>query len=174
MFAIKLGCKERGIPFVARAELSRAVNGSQANPFRWRVNLNNSAALGVIPDEVFALERTNNDKPQRTEFFLEADRGTMPVKRQSLVQTSMYRKFVAYAATWSQAIHRKRFGFHRFRVLTIAESSDRVKSLLEACSKIERGRGLFLFTEIDSLRNGGPFSAIWKSAYQAAPTSFWP
>jgi hypothetical protein len=35
-------------------------------------------------------------------FFLEADRGTMPVTRWTLSQTSFFRKLLAYEATWTQ------------------------------------------------------------------------
>ena len=40
--------------------------------------------LGVIPDRVFALEYADqNGQMQRVYFFLEADRGTMPVVRRN-------------------------------------------------------------------------------------------
>jgi hypothetical protein len=54
-------------------------------------------------------------------FFLEADRGTMPVVRSGLTQTSFYRKLIAYEATWTQKIHQRHLGIHRFRVLTVAD-----------------------------------------------------
>ena len=42
--------------------------------------------LGVIPDRVFALEYADqNGQSQRAYFFLEADRGTMPVIRKRTV-----------------------------------------------------------------------------------------
>jgi hypothetical protein len=44
-------------------------------------------------------------------------------------------------------LHRQRFGFNRFRVLTVTTSAQRVNSLLEACAELERGRGLFLFAD---------------------------
>ena len=73
----------------------------------------------MIPDRVFGLEFTGSDgQPTRAFYFLEADRATMPVKRQTLVQSSFYRKLLAYEATWTQNIHRARLGFNRFRVLT--------------------------------------------------------
>ena len=50
-----------------------------------------------IPDSVFALEYTNqNGQMQRAYCFLEADRGTMPVVRKGLAQTSFFRKLLAY------------------------------------------------------------------------------
>jgi hypothetical protein len=82
---------------------------------------------------------------------LEADRATMPVMRPNFEQSSFYRKMIAYEATWTQNIHRSRFGFHRFRVLTVTTSAERVKHLVEACAKLQRGQGLFLFTDLASL-----------------------
>jgi hypothetical protein len=122
--------------------------------------------LGVVPDRVFALEAEDNDgKRERAYFFLEADRGTMPVIRKNLSQTSMYRKFLAYEATWSQSIHEKRFGFHRFRVLTVTKGAERVNSLVEGCSKLERGHGLFLFADESLLQNPELlFAPLWQTA----------
>jgi hypothetical protein len=71
----------------------------------------------------------------------------MPVIRKSFLQTSFYRKLLAYEATWSQKIHEKRLGFSRFRVVTVTTSGARVKSLLNACSKLENGHRLFLFAD---------------------------
>ena len=56
-------------------------------------------------------------------------------------QNSMYRKFLSYEATWTQAVHQKQFGFHRFRVLTVTMSLKRVASLIQACRKLEQGHG---------------------------------
>jgi len=99
---------------------------------------------------------------QRVYFFLEADRGTMPVKRQTLSQTSFNRKLLAYEATWTQDIHRRHLGINRFRVLTVTTSAARVKSLVEACSELARGHGLFLFTD-KSVLSGDLFAHLWQS-----------
>lgn len=151
MTAIELACRKANIRLITERELSE-------RPFRWRVNLSNRKRLGVIPDRVFALE---NDARERAYFFLEADRGTMPVMRRTLSQTSFHRKLLAYEATWSQSIHRTRFGFHRFRVITVTTSAARVTSLVEACSQLERGQGLFLFADRSVLDD--VFSPIWQT-----------
>jgi hypothetical protein len=94
-------------------------------------------------------------------FFLEADRGTMPVVRSGLTQTSFYRKLLAYEATWTQKIHQRHLGIHRFRVLTVTTIAARVKSLLAACSQLKRGHGLFLFADRTVLEKD-LFSAVWR------------
>jgi hypothetical protein len=75
----------------------------------------------------------------------------MPVMRGTLAQSSFHRKLLAYEATWTQELHRRRFGFNRFRVLTVTTSAPRVNSLLEACQQLEHGRGLFLFADLAAL-----------------------
>jgi hypothetical protein len=75
----------------------------------------------------------------------------MPVMRRGLSQSSCYRKLLAYEATWTQGIHRSRFNFHRFRVLTVTTSAERVKHLIEATRQLERGHGLFLFCDLTSI-----------------------
>lgn len=150
MVALELACRKKGsICLLTEDELSpKKSHGSKRPAFCWRVNINPSTKLGVIPDRTFALEFTDRSgSPERAFFFLEADRGTMPVTRKSLSQTSFYRKLLAYEATWSQSIHRTRFGFHRFRVITVTSSATRLTSLVSVCSQLKRGHGLFLFAD---------------------------
>lgn len=162
MVTIELACRERGIRLLIENDLAPS---GKRQPFRWRVSLNSRLKLGVIPDRVFALEFSDaSSTSQRAYFFLEADRGTMPVTRRNLSQTSFHRKLLAYEATWLQDLHRTRFGFHRFRVLTVTTSATRLKSLVDACSQLERGHGLFLFAERAILeRPECLFDRIWQT-----------
>jgi hypothetical protein len=159
MVAIELACRRHGIRFLSEQDLAKS-----NQPFRWKMNVHGQKC-SVAPDRVFALESAGPDGTiQRSYFFLEADRGTMPVIRKTLSQTSFYRKLLAYEATWSQTIHEKRFGFSRFRVLTVTNSAVRVKSLIDACSKLKSGHGLFLFADPEILalpRN--ILSHIWRT-----------
>jgi hypothetical protein len=75
----------------------------------------------------------------------------MPITRGNLDQTSFYRKLLAYEATWSQNLHRIRFGWQRFRVLTVTTNSERVQGIKEACQGLARGHGLFLFLDAAAL-----------------------
>jgi hypothetical protein len=163
MVALEIACRKNGT--IRLLTENQILLPGKAQKFRWKVNINNRLKLGVIPDRVFALEfRNQSGNNNRAYFFLEADRGTMPVIRRTLYQTSFYRKLLAYEATWSQSIHRTRFGFHRFRVLTVTTSAERVKSLVDACSKLKSGQGLFLFADRTVLENPADiFSAIWHT-----------
>jgi hypothetical protein len=170
MVAIELACRERDyVRLLCADELSLPNQPTgQPQPFRWAVNISGEVRLGVVPDRVFALEYMNGvGSRDRAFFFLEADRGTMPVQRRNLSQTSFYRKLIAYEATWSQAIHRTRFGFHRFRVLTVTTSAERLGSLVETCSHLKSGHGLFLFGDWTAVKGPGDiFSPMWKSGRQ--------
>ncbi|TAK97422.1 MAG: hypothetical protein EPO07_13275 [Verrucomicrobia bacterium] len=175
MVSIELACRVSGIRLLTEDELAGAFNANGKRPlFRWKVKVNSRLRLGVVPDQAFALEFTDQTgNRERSLFFLEADRGTMPVMRRNLSQTSFYRKLLAYEATWSQSIHRRRFGFNRFRVLTVTTSAARVKSLVEACSRLKRGRGLFLFADRSVLKNPDDILAsVWQTGIPGATDSF--
>jgi hypothetical protein len=161
MVAIETACAcNRTIRFLPQDELASRIN--LRDPFRWTVNVH-SRRLGVRPDNVFGLENAHTG--ERSFYFLEADRTTMPVTRRNLRQSSYFRKLLAYEATWKQDIHRTRFGFHRFRVLTVTTSAARVKHLIEVCRQLEHGQGLFLYTAAASFRpQADSLSVAWETA----------
>jgi len=165
MVAIELGCRKHGtIRLFYEDELGLH---SDQQPFQWRVKIEDGRRLGVVPDRVFALEHVDHaGKKQRVYFFLEADRGTMPVVRSGLTQTSFYRKLLAYEGTWTQKIHQRKLGIHRFRVLTVTTNAMRVKSILDACSRLKRGHGLFLFADRSVLEKD-LFSPVWQCGKSA-------
>ena len=169
MVAFELACREKNIRLLSEQELQ--VRGNE-KPFHWRVNTGAQQQLTVAPDRVFALEYvTEIGKTERAYFFLEADRGTMPVVRKGFSQSSFFRKLVAYEATWLQRIHEKQYGFHRFRVLTVTTGAARVKSLVGACGQLKQGHGLFLFADKSILEKpGGILAHGWQSA-RAGETS---
>lgn len=105
----------------------------------------------VIPDKVFALESTCTG--ERRFFFVEADRGTMPVTRSHPRQTSYDRKLRTYLAIQAKGVHRDRLGFANFRVLTITTTSGRIDTMVAALKQVTRGKGSnqFLFTHRSTL-----------------------
>lgn len=162
MVVLELACRKAGnIRLIHEDELA----ASRKN-FKWHVKGNKGQKLSAFPDRVFALEQQRTEGAHdRAYFFLEADRGTMPVMRKNDSQTSFFRKLLAYEATWVQSLHRKRFGFHRFRVLTVTTSPERVQSLMEACSHLERGQGLFLFADKSILQNPESLlDSVWQTS----------
>lgn len=158
MVALELACRPHGIRLLHEDELNLPVEP----PLHWRVKIRDGTKLGVIPDRVFALEYADqNRQVQRIYYFLEADRGTMPVIREKLAQSSFYRKLLAYEATWTNKVHQRHLGITRFRVLTVTISAARVKSLLDACSRLQRGHGLFLFAD-ESVLHRDLLTAVWQ------------
>lgn len=167
MTALELACRENdGIRLHLLDGLSPADDASTSSrDYRWQVTLRSRQRLGIAPDRVFALEYTNDcQEPTRAFFFLEADRGTMPVTRSNLRQSCFQRKLLAYEATWSQGVHQRRFGMHRFRVLTVTGSQERLRHLVEATRQLEQGRGLFLFLDEATMRNSPDvLKELWYS-----------
>jgi hypothetical protein len=160
MVSLELVCRKHGVRLLYEDELDLPVH---KQPFQWRVKIAGGMNLGVIPDAVFALEyKDQNGQVQRSYFFLEADRGTMPVVRKNLLQTSFRRKLLAYESTWANKVHQRHLGIHRFRVLTVTTIAARVQSLLTACSQLKRGHGLFLFADTSALEKD-LFSPVWHS-----------
>jgi len=156
MVALQLSCRKApSIRFLTADDIPLTAAAQKArDPFHWHVNVSTRHRVGIIPDAVFGLEYT--DLPEgrnRAWFFLEADRGTMPVMRQNLDQTSFFRKMLAYEATWTQRLHSTRLGLSRFRVLTVTNSPERARHLAEACAQLERGQGLFLFSDIAAVQS---------------------
>jgi hypothetical protein len=164
MVALELACRKRGsIRILYEDDLPVSM---KRRPFQWRVRIDGGQKLGVVPDRMFALEMIKPDGAKELRhYFLEADRGTMPVIRKSLARTSMLRKLLAYEATWSQKLHRTRFGFDRIRVLTVTSVPGRVESLVKACAQLKHGRGLFLFASKSILEGPGDIlDNLWQTA----------
>jgi Replication-relaxation len=140
-----------------RLILSRAPEDTQRmiNPWKWRAQvpfLNNKHDVALVPDCVFGLDFT--DVRQRAYFFLEADRGTMPIARENLFQSSMQKKFLAYYYGHRAKHHTELYGIKNFRVLTVTTSIERTENMIANIKHITGGRGsdLFLFTHATPVR----------------------
>ena len=158
MVAVELACRNRNDVRLLSADDLKIPK--MREPFQWQVDIGQQQKIGVIPDRVFGLE--SNGK--QSWYFLEADRGTMPIKRSNFDQTSFQRKLLAYEATWSQNLHRTRFCWQRFRVLTVTTSSERVQGIKQACQGLAHGHGLFLFLDAAALAEHGNILTIpWQT-----------
>ena len=85
--------------------------------------------LGVTPDYVFAVGTP--DRKFRA-FLVECDRGTMLVDRGTLMQTSLKRKFLTYAAAKQHGVHTRQYGWKASRVLIITSNRQRADHTLAA------------------------------------------
>ncbi len=106
------------------------------DPFRWqtRINWNNEwHDIAIVPDAVFGIEYI--DKPEgknKAYFFVEIDRGAMPILRRDIRQTSFSRKMHSYADTFERKLHSENFGIKNFRVLTVTTSQERIETMIGA------------------------------------------
>ena len=114
------------------------------------------AKVPVAPDGFFGLR----DAKGRSSFFVEADHGTMTLKR-------FTRKLKAYAAYFREKKHQEKFGITFFRVLTVTSSAIRQRNLItsaEAAEDLRRLKKMFLFTTEEKLSLARPesfFEKIW-------------
>jgi hypothetical protein len=168
MVAFEVACGSReDVRFIPPEEvLARAPEATRRLrlPFRWQVEIRHRGKahrLGVEPDKIFGLQFHGvPENRRRAYFFLEADRGTMPVVRKGLGQTSFLRKLLAYQETWRQGLHKAHLGIPNFRVLTVTTNRERVGHLVETCQFLSGASRLFLFAYQESL-GGDILSHEW-------------
>ena len=136
------------------------------NPWGLRVRVQHNGGMqeiGLLPDYVFALILPDG---RRRPFVVECDRGTMPVERATLYQTSMLRKFIVYEAARQQGLHTSRYGWMNFRVLTITASKDRANTMRAVIQKNPslKGSPLFLFADHNTLVQSDILSYSWRDS----------
>lgn len=132
-------CREtEHLEFISPEEiLSRAPKGTRRSkyPFRWKTRIrhpNNrfeekNFEVAIVPDYVFGI-RDKSGKYNQSEryYFVEIDRGTMPITRRDITQTSFMRKVMSYADTFERRLASKRFSMKGFQVLTVTSSEVRI------------------------------------------------
>jgi hypothetical protein len=170
MVAFEIACRRReGVQFIPPDEVLAGAPPETRRlrlPFRWQVEVRHGGKpdrLGVEPDKVFGLRFEGEPENRRHAFFfLEADRGTMPVKRKGLAQTSFLRKLICYQETWRRGLHRAYLNIPNFRVLTVTSSRERLRHLVETCRSLSGGGSrLFLFTGQESLGREDILTREW-------------
>lgn len=135
-------------------------------PWLWRPTVRHGDAaveIGVEPDHAFAIQYPDG---RFRAYLVECDRGTMPVDRTSLQQTSLRRKILAYTAARRGDLHRRDFGWKAFRVLLVTTNRQRADNVLAMVRSAvhEHGRGLFLLADKPSLAGSDIVSYAWRDA----------
>lgn len=152
MVSLEQVCRERGdVRIIEPDEILEGASERvkrQPNPFMWETNVRwggEEHRLHIAPDKVFGLAYGDG---RRRYYFLEMDRGTMPVGRSDIRRTSLLRKYLSYDATFRDSLHRSLYGLPGFQVLTVTTSEKRVarcrEILLEVASE-SRAAKRFLF-----------------------------
>lgn len=173
MVAIEVAARARSdIEFIdAERLLPSYPQAPQARPWRLSAEVVDGRvrhSVALIPDAVFALRFRVSDRCAY--FFLEADRGTMPIDRADLAQSSIRRKLLAYQAALKARQHVERFGFANLRVLTVTTGADRLRSMLAALDDVTHRAptGRFLFAEHADAAATDPLAAAWATNGSAA------
>jgi hypothetical protein len=169
MVAFEVACRDtEGVEFIRPEEILAGAPEATRRlrlPFRWQVEVIERGKLhrlGVEPDRVFGLSFAGAPEHRRLAyFFLEADRGTMPLTRQGLWQTSFRRKLLGYRETWRQGLHRTHLGIPNFRVLTVTTNEERRRHMVAACRSLGSGRRLFLFADQKKPAHGNILMRKW-------------
>src|SRR5215213_7732056 len=103
-----------------------------ARPFTLSAQLSQNGIVhrvSVVPDLVFALQFAHGT---RHNYAVEIDRGTMPVFRSDLEQTSIARKMQVYLAAHAAKQHQREFAWANFRVLFVTTNEERIETMIEA------------------------------------------
>lgn len=120
--------------------------------------------LTIVPDAVVRLE---NDGEQSL-YFVELDRGTMPVTSSNTDRSSIRRKLIAYHESWKQKTHVEVFGNVGARTLFVTPSPARSENMRAAAARVfdeqgsprRRGRHI-LFSTLDNVKSAGVVGADW-------------
>jgi hypothetical protein len=122
--------------------------------------------IGIVPDLIFGLTLPYGSHRC---FMVEIDRGTMPIVRSDILQTSFERKMRAYLTAHAAKLHERHFGWKTFRVLTITTDQARMQSMKAALRQLHiphsLGVPLFYFATRDELRTSDPLAHGWQDGH---------
>ena len=161
-FTVRLttGCRRRSdITLQLRDELLATMpeqTRTSGAPFKWTVPVMHQGELvkiGINPDLEFALAYTDGT---RRCFLVERDRGSMPIARERLDQTSILKKLLGYDSGRKQDLHKTQFNWRNFRVLFIAETPQRADNIIHTIARHDQLKQspLFLVTDKKALDQG--------------------
>ncbi|MGH7089530.1 MAG: replication-relaxation family protein [Stellaceae bacterium] len=160
MVAVETACQRAGhldlIPFdEILATLAPRDTRESPRPYHFPVPVRfegKPAEVYVIPDRTFGIrDRARPAGRNQKYLFLEMDRGTQPVVRRQLAQSSILRKLLAYGATHREGVHERVYGLNNFRVLFVTTGRTRIDTMIEAYrahrTTIAASPRLFLFAD---------------------------
>ena len=106
--------------------------------------------IPIIPDGFFSIkmgERIEN-------FFLEADRGTMPIPK-------IRKKMMGYIQLYRRGLHKEVFGLPHFRVLVITTNEKRRDLMMQELRDIGYCLNMFLFAIWQDIKPQSILEKIW-------------
>ncbi len=120
------------------------------------------------PDGFYAAERIGYPKRYG---FLEKDRGSMPIYRSTLAQSSIARKYRLYDQLAYVRQHKSKMQIDDFDVLFVTTTPKRTRNMIERLETMPeiRNPGRFLHTNTEVLKHASPFEPICYKAFEADP-----
>ncbi|KUO64208.1 MAG: hypothetical protein APF80_17470 [Alphaproteobacteria bacterium BRH_c36] len=125
------------------------------NPWQWQARVRTKDGsvkpTKAIPDDVFGIDRT--DVRKRYYYFVECDRGTMPIARTKQQSSHIVRKFEAYFHGFQAQLHRTRYNCGNLRFLTVTTSQERIANMITALQDIaeQADCSMFLFADFNQI-----------------------
>lgn len=140
-------------------------------PFRWQTQIWHRGErhnIAIVPDFVFGIR---HESGQERYYFVEIDRGTMPISRRDIKQSSFMRKILSYADTFERDLAERRFSIKGFQVLTVTTSEKRIKEIQNTIAKLPEktfSPNTFLFKTKESDQAHFPFYTNWVNTKNTA------
>lgn len=109
----------------------------------------------VEPDAVFGIEYQQAGRTSYRFFALEADRGTMPIVRSNMNQSSYFKKILAYRDVIARQIYKSQLGLPNLLVLTVTTSEKRMHEMMSFLQESFGASAPFLF-KVGQMAGHGP------------------
>ena len=163
--AMRLAAEQAGHRFLDAEDI---LIRNASTPFAMRVTIAHHGSrreIGLVPDLGFSIELASG---AHRNFLVEIDRGTMPITRATLTQTSIERKLLGYVAARAARKCDRLFKWKAWRMLIVTTDRRRVDAMIAALRSIDSpggvGPGLFLLASRDELAGLDLLSARWRDA----------
>ena len=156
MIAFELACRASAgrVKFILPDELSGTLSSRQVKHrqwHQWRTTLDGKRQ-NLVPDGAFILEYAGEaEGKNRRLCFVEADRGTMPLRRSRGTASCIQRKLRLYTQLWKSGQFSKMSGVNRIQVWIVTGNAGRMANMKQAFANLPAGKGLFHFTEMGAL-----------------------
>jgi hypothetical protein len=123
VLSFEIACKQKGIPFKDQYEIlgDKPLELPCHISYTFGTGKTHKSDRALGPDALFAIGDTY--------FALEADRGTEPIERSNLEQTSYLRKFLQYRDVLKNKTYLSEWGIPNLMVLHISNRQDRTDAL---------------------------------------------
>ena len=115
-------------------------------------------SVGLKPDGIFSVFEQGNSNALN--YFLEIDRGTMPLRSAHFNRSSILKKYLSYSDTHIRGLAKEKFGFKNFRILILTSSRARKENMIELwAQEFPQLPKLCLFSSFEDIEELGALEA---------------